>query len=108
MSIASPSPNDPRAERECGCPPWVIRCAHWDGQVLVLSDEAGHQTGCGFCDGNTGPQVFQMREPWSTCPYCAGPAIYPWQVQFASCQDDLPAAEAEFHHREAALLGREA
>ncbi len=26
---------DPR--QECGCPPWVVQCAHFEGQIVVLA-----------------------------------------------------------------------
>ena len=42
---APPAPSAPRSSllpgrvSECPtCPPWVVRCAHWGGRVLVLGD----------------------------------------------------------------------
>ena len=27
------------AERDgCDCPPWILRCAHWGGRILILID----------------------------------------------------------------------
>jgi hypothetical protein len=27
---------DAERQRECGCPPWIIRCLHWQGLWLVI------------------------------------------------------------------------
>src|SRR3990167_5644567 len=33
------APARPATGRECGCPAWVVRCAHWEGTVLWLLDQ---------------------------------------------------------------------
>lgn len=108
----------PVGERDgCGCPPHVLRCAHWDGQILILvdTDSPGAAYFPHTCHGGA--------SPWDRQGYSIhrGP-------QFVKCQrsddcpalclqcerqvclgfgDDLAAAEAEFHRRELELLGRE-
>lgn len=36
---------DRLAQRECGCPPWVLRCVHFEGQILVLGETGRHAPG---------------------------------------------------------------
>jgi hypothetical protein len=90
------------SERECGCPPWVIRCVHIDGTVALrlfwwgppyplpsaspqnwryhLCDGEGHVEGKGFnLDG------------WCYLPY-------------PPAGNDLAAALAAFHAAESRLL----
>ena len=33
------------SERECGCPPWVVQCAHFDGKALWLNDQTSAAKG---------------------------------------------------------------
>lgn len=93
----------PTPERDgCACPPWVVRCAHWDGRVLVLAPLTMHP----------GHQVLSPWAVWSGtewfkhglgCTECIGLFGEGATSQWAS----LPAAEAEFSRREAELLRRE-
>ena len=34
-----------REDRECGCPPWVDRCVHFDGKQLILGKAKGCDCG---------------------------------------------------------------
>lgn len=38
---SDPAIASPENQRECNCPEWVIRCAHFDGRVLVLTGSEG-------------------------------------------------------------------
>ncbi len=93
--------------RECSiCPGWVIRCAHWEGDLLVLSDGFSHllrkdcicgrnrtqfavgrgsATGFNPCDGGCGGLRLDCYER---------PAWFP----------TLATALEEFHCREEALI----
>ena len=84
---SSPQPS-PNGQRECSqCPSWVLRCAHWEGQVLSLTGPFNDTYGV------HGPAVGRSGEYCHNC-YAAG--------------DSLPAAEAEFERRNLELMGREA
>jgi hypothetical protein len=104
--LAQPSPN---GQRECDCPPWVLRCVHWEGQVLWLASlrhqdypkAHRHQTAECFRVA-----VGQLAEP--SCG-CSPPHVFLEHRGKAPSRTDLyPAAEAEFARRNAELLGREA
>jgi len=105
-----PSGRDPY--RECGCPPWV-RCAHFDGLVVLLADHAAskHDPYCNHkaLFSVVGP----LPEPhWENCSDCqvdVGFAIDVQSIDEAFPTDSLPAAEAEFlRHDEALRLAQEA
>jgi hypothetical protein len=91
-----PSPNGQRDG--CGCLAWVKRCAHWDDWVLTLSRAEdtplyGEQAAAGLwlvSRADDHPRLIQRGLPFVVASY-----------------DSLPAAEAEFHQRAAAMLGRE-
>lgn len=72
------SPNGHRAERECGCPPWVLRCAHFGEETLWLTGP--FQGTYGVHGPAPGPVAMH-------CRYCFNGG------------ESLPAAEAEFHRR---------
>lgn len=38
VAAARPAATDQKALRECDCPPWVIRCAHFDNTTLAIGD----------------------------------------------------------------------
>ena len=93
--------------RECTvCPPWVLRCAHWDGKVLALAlstEDTNHIAPCG-------PMTclkihVNTAVGYGPCESCGVPDRLHGITDF-TCHDDLPAAEAEFRRREATLLGR--
>ena len=101
------APARPATGRECGCPPGVVRCAHWEGMVLFLSDETtpapcvsrGH--GC--------QHLFLGKHP-SPCSRtgCKGTGHLRWQYAGVDqCFDTRQGAEAEFFRQEAILLGNE-
>jgi hypothetical protein len=106
------SPNGHRAERDgCGCPPWV-RCVHFEGVILGMSErDKISLPGCPLCRGGkehalSGFGVHTFREPLQRCA-CGYPGWFDSQEIGASAGfDNLPAAEAEFRRREAALLGK--
>lgn len=43
---------DPR--QECGCPPAIMMCVHWDGKLLVLASDDELRSGH-TCGGGWGP-----------------------------------------------------
>jgi hypothetical protein len=105
------SPNGHRAVRDgCGCPPWVIRCAHWDGQILVLGETAlHHPIRCNLePSGHFGVFIGERFQPHDCgrSGHMLLPPTSSWGTGFPF--RSLPAAEGEFHRREMALLGREA
>jgi hypothetical protein len=113
QAAVMPRPNGHRAERDgCACPPWV-RCIHFDGVILGLSErDKISLPGCSDCGGgkertNVAFGVHTFREPVQHCP-CGYPGWLSSQVVTPSMSfPDLPAAEAEFRRREAAMLRRE-
>ena len=94
-----------RAQRECGCPEWVVRCAHWDGQVLVLDETSEKQPGprkhAGF---RTATFLVGTHPERHKCDCCGTGVFMPSESQVFFETDDLPAAEAEFHRREQELV----
>jgi hypothetical protein len=102
------SPRSAAEGRECTvCPPWVVRCAHWDGRVAWLISDSGWQEGHG--------QERDATQLYSICigvlaeeaHFCsARPEHHCIRTEVSARADNLPAAEAEFHRREAQLLGR--
>lgn len=95
--------------RECSCPEWVLKCAHWDGQLLIIAD---YVQPCRHICSRSAPQLPRYRtgllvgfRPCEVkdCPEVMGEGDEAWSIQ----TDDLPAAEAEFSRREALMLGRE-
>lgn len=111
MTPAAPDTEaqDARAQRDgCGCPDFVLRCGHWDGQVLRLV-------------GNSAAKL--LHDPRCRCQLFGpnytvadggqlGPAMCGcdmenfWNASGGTRFDTLPAAEAEFARRERELLGR--
>ncbi len=88
-----------RAQRDgCGCPEWVVMCAHWEGRVLWLTSRFPE---CDCCVNNyefsvIGPGVVEN----DGCPYIVNSRDAPDYL-------DLAAAEAEFYRLEAKLVRSE-
>ena len=119
MAAPAREPQDtdtPRAARDgCDCPPWIIRCAHFDGYMAQLNDislvTARHlgQTPTRYA------VVVMTERPSHPCP-CCGTPLYgfgpqkpnswtnrePKNLRLAS--DDYNEALAAFHKAEEALL----
>lgn len=101
----------PERRRECtACPPWVLRCAHWCGRLIVLTPTRlpveEHRDP--WCLRNTCEHPFHVNEAPDRrvpCATCGVPNRL--LIESYTCHDNIPAAEAEFHRRELALLGRE-
>ena len=94
----------------CGCPPWVIRCVHWEGQILLLQDgSTAEASPC--CNGVRPAPVWwigAIAGDWSACEVCGDASYFARQKVFAlPAFIDFDAALAEFRRREALLLGRE-
>ena len=90
-------------KRECtACPPWVVRCAHWDGLTLRVDDNAipvpGHVSY---------PSKFSIVGPGRAylCS-CKKHEILANGHETHADYDTLPSAEVEFTRRELELLGR--
>lgn len=90
------------------CPPWVLRCVHFEGQILVLSANGSDPSLWGHtCAGgdmpfmgegyavHQGPKFIHCSrggDCLAICIDCEG-RVCSWFY------DDLPAAEAEFERR---------
>jgi hypothetical protein len=89
----------PSDGRECGCPSWVVRCAHWDGKILILIDG---ETGC--CNKrHSGVVLWDRPIPPSRlgcwqCEHKRGRTLTGGAI------DARGAALAEFHRREQELI----
>ena len=100
--------------RECGCPPWVEQCVHFDGAVVVLTSPASV-----FAEGMRRGLNPKRQPRWAVY----GPAF--WEAELDSSistglvdangdsanylfVEDEYAARDEFRRREALLVGREA
>ena len=105
--IACPPP----AGRECGCPPWVIRCVHFDGRTLVLLNpflNDAHVTGCTARDRNS--YAVAVVLDWRDCNFCGGIgalALVSNANFFAPRSNTETEAIAAFERAAAGLLGRE-
>lgn len=89
------------AGRECTqCPPWVVRCAHWDGQTLVISSDVIFlESPCPA--GRPHHREYAEYVVGNAAPRHGGCMI----MDNVISTDDLPSAEAEFYKRERELLG---
>jgi len=78
--------------RECGCPPWTIECAHYEGREVNLVDNE-----------------LQLRpSPGSRYVVATWPGIIDtWTTIPAYWGDDYDAALAAFREAEARLLAAE-
>lgn len=102
---------DPLARSECPiCPPWVIRCAHWDGRAAWLFTHAAWLE----AHGNRGFSVegvyVLVGKPTTAPADCtslqlgAPSCILHPDVAAGGKYDNLPDALEEFYRREALLL----
>ena len=87
-----------RAERDgCGCPEWVVRCAHWGAQILAFSKVGG------VPHNHVGDPAFtvSLGGKWDD-----GCSCHNIPLRFASRAffNDFESAEAEFHRREQELV----
>lgn len=93
--------------RECGCPAWVLRCAHWGDQTLRWDDtHLGMQIAP---DHVRHPFQYYVAGPGIAEPCeCGGYDMFPSKYAHLLMQtNDFAAAEREFLRREALLLGRD-
>ena len=106
--IACPPPSG----RECDCPPWVVRCVHFDGRTLVLLNpflNDAHVTECPSRNRNS--YAVAVVLDWRDCNYCGGiGALALVTVDTFALPRYRTYAEAiaAFEHAAAELLGREA
>ena len=106
-----------RAERDgCGCPPAALRCAHWEGRVVVLLDtkKAAELHTCLAADDWVLKSAWTLHEATETdaTPCGSGDCDYPMLSGPPSGgsfdSDSLAEATAVFDARAEALrLGRE-
>lgn len=102
--------------RECGCPPYVVRCAHFEGRAVWLQNTNDWARAC---LGLTPPRAMfpniyavGVGDGPEVCTrpicYCTGSGVEHIQISCATEEwsefSDLAAAEAEFSRREALLL----
>jgi hypothetical protein len=103
-----PSPNGHRAERDgCTCPPWVLRCAHWEGVTLVMSGEnSPNHHACARQRSTSNWRVVTVTKFAAAPCGCDLLTAHEWRTKAEFPNRD--AADDEFDCRVAALLGREA
>jgi len=95
-----------REFRECACPEWVIKCAHWEGRVLALSDL---KHGLVFAHHGTPPAnpttTFSIREggEFFLCDCHGTPGRSAIEAGPQHGFPDEESALAEFTRREALL-----
>ena len=56
----------------CGCPPWVLRCVHFDGRILMLLGYQLDSPECALCvpPNRKEFQCGSIRGDWVPCPEC--------------------------------------
>ena len=90
------------------CPPYVIRCAHWEGvKVELISTE--RMKDCGYC-GVAGTHTFAVavfKAHWVArwCRHCGDEMVKEHEVSETWYHDE-PSALTEFQTRAAHLLER--
>lgn len=96
----------PRSERDgCQCPPWVIRCVHFEGRILILAGHSNGDDNVGHTCGDTGmhfsPYELHLGLRWMACVRSDGCHAQTIDCRGEVCLSfpDLPAAEAEFERR---------
>ena len=87
------------------CPEWIVQCAHFDGQIVVLGDRRmakGRHVGCIFAGVSKGYFV-GVTDKWEykCSPPCNELSAYA-TAGTDKC-DDLAAAQDEFDRRAEAL-----
>ena len=90
--------------RECGCPPWVEQCAHWDRQIINIGGPIQlhfHNHG-DWLDTSFSVRTTLGFEP---CPKAGCPAILIDGNRTDRLFLDQQAARAEFDRRAAQLVG---
>ncbi|KKM69716.1 hypothetical protein LCGC14_1448070 [marine sediment metagenome] len=96
-----------RAKRDgCECPEFVMQCAHFEGQILVLS-RLTWPGASGICTSAERyaawvGETYEDSQCGNANHWCLPPSDGKWAPWVS-----LPEAQAEFSRREALLLGRE-
>ena len=94
-----------RAQRDgCGCPEWVVRCAHFEGRIVFFAKRLETKHTCGRIQFRSEPYCVGTDSGWIPCEHVACPDVMGCDADF-SLFPNLPAAEAEFHRREQELIG---
>ena len=101
-------------ERECGCPPWVEPCVHFDGQLLWLIDGVGairdHASTCNRFPDKEWPEASRYavavgpESEIGPCGAC-GEGTFIEVLFYSTNGGTLDEARAEFDHRAAQLVG---
>ncbi|KKL45160.1 hypothetical protein LCGC14_2358470 [marine sediment metagenome] len=98
-------------ERECGCPPAIIMCVHWDGKLLGLASDdelrSGHTCGGGWRPfTGQGYGIHLTEDKLLTCARTADcPAmVLPYPCTLCLEFENLSEAQAEFARREQQLM----
>ena len=104
--------------RECDCPPWVLRCAHFDGRFVVLGDVSLLSPRHRAAWESTGAQFMlspiHLEQTPSPCP-CCGQLVFGKKLRalrsyvsavknYENWFRELPLAIAAFHEAEKQLL----
>ena len=97
----------------CACPPWIVRCAHWGGRILIFIDNEAVPTRYAHCS-NPSHDLTYSGQPygvgsilkWVTIPGCGCLGWPSASLQQFYSGRGPAAAVAEFYRQEAKLLGR--
>lgn len=91
-------------ERECGCPPQVKWCTHYEGVSLALYDVT-LAAECHYARlGHRRYVVSTMRGEWKpNKPWCDHPSFKGKTLVKPFATQELPKAEAEYERRRGAL-----
>lgn len=115
MTIESRDQAISSPERECGCPPWVIRCAHFNDHGLQLKrpltdreqEASPHGDACAVVNGYPVKQGYwnvRRIENGHKCPRC-GTTAYRASLALYFGHSEADALEA-FYAAGRELLGR--
>lgn len=109
-SLADLDQRVPTPDKECGCPDYAVQHAHFEGQILAITDDyaaaRAHKESC-RCHSYDFKQYKVLCGNLIGLHPCGcgvrgfdGAAIHGYF-------SDLPSAQAEFDKRNLALMGRE-
>jgi hypothetical protein len=108
MERPAHAPTVDRIHRECDCPPWVLKCVHWEGRRVLLGDIEltciSHQIRASAryaVDAHEQRRWFHASCGCMTAETPIG--LDSWHPTSITT-DDLDAALAAFHEAEEALL----
>lgn len=90
--------------RECGCPEWVIRCAHFEGRIVHLGDSCKTRHTC-FTPERSERYTTGEITAWVPCESGCPDVHDERSTRRYETFPDIQEANAEFDKREQELLG---